>query len=88
MLVERLERAMDRKVESARARSAAGRATLEAVAPARVLERGFAIVEGAGGVVVSPSAVRSGERLRVRVAEGSFHVRVEESADGSATIGW
>jgi exodeoxyribonuclease VII large subunit len=44
------------------------------------LRRGFALVVGDGGVVRSASAVAPGDRLSVRVADGTFGVVVEGEA--------
>jgi exodeoxyribonuclease VII large subunit len=53
---------------------------LESLNPLAVLARGYAVVTRAGstGVIRSENEVSSGERLEVRVSEGTFRVRVEE----------
>lgn len=52
---------------------------LEALSPLRVLERGYSItMEAASGAVLTdPAAVRSGERLRTRLAQGIVISTVE-----------
>jgi exodeoxyribonuclease VII large subunit len=71
-LVRRLEVAMARILErsGARARAASGR--LDALSPFAVLERGYAVVQGPGGVVRSPGEVAPGDPLAIRVAGGGF----------------
>lgn len=56
------------------------RARLEALDPARVLARGYAVVRtGDGRVVRDPAQVAPGARLDVQVAGGRFGARVEDS---------
>ncbi|MEY2426227.1 MAG: exodeoxyribonuclease large subunit, partial [Actinomycetota bacterium] len=55
-------------------------ATLDALDPARVLERGFAVVRTASGAVVrDASQLSSGDAVRVTVAAGSFVADVTET---------
>lgn len=76
-LAESLRGAM--QVRAARAESAEKHLT--AVAPVRVLERGFSITLDAKGTLVRKIAdVRAGERLRSRVSDG-----VIESTVGGAS---
>ena len=83
-LVQRLERATDRRLTGDRERLTHLRARLEAVAPTRVLERGYAIVEGPGGVVRHPDVLTPEDRLTVTVAGGRFTARVSaERPDAS-----
>jgi exodeoxyribonuclease VII large subunit len=52
---------------------------LRALAPGRVLERGYAVVRTADGTVVRRAdTVAPGERIQVRVAAGALTARVEE----------
>lgn len=53
-------------------------AHLDALSPLRVLERGYAIVlqESTGQAVRSSSEVSEGDRLRIRVSDGSFGAKV------------
>ena len=66
-------------IREARATHAAALARLDALSPLRVLERGYAIVlrEEAGRAVRHVDEVSDGDRLRVRVSDGSFRARVE-----------
>jgi len=74
---ERLRRAPSLAVERKRAALAQSAARLRALSPRATLSRGYAIVRTDTGVVRSPAAVRSGQPLRVEVAEGEFGARVE-----------
>jgi exodeoxyribonuclease VII large subunit len=68
-----------RRLERAAARLAADRRHLDALSPARVLERGYAVVRAADGTVVRRAdQVRRGEALDVRLAAGRVAARVEE----------
>ncbi len=60
-------------------------ARVRALSPAATLARGYAVVQRADGAVVrSATTVTSGEALHVRVSVGSFDVRVDPDAVGSA----
>jgi exodeoxyribonuclease VII large subunit len=75
---ERLRGAPALAVERKRAvlESTAGR--LRALSPLATLERGYAVVRTDNGSLIrSTAAVESGDRLNVRVADGSFGARVE-----------
>ncbi|WP_435600732.1 exodeoxyribonuclease VII large subunit [Streptomyces sp. C10-9-1] len=55
------------------------RARVVSLSPAATMERGYAVLQrGDGAVVRSPHGAPAGERLRARVAEGEFAVRVED----------
>ena len=57
------------------------RRTLDALDPARVLSRGYAIVRTADGDVVrSPAQVDAGDELDVAVAQGRIHAAVRHDA--------
>lgn len=73
-----------------RAALARQEAALHALDPYRTLERGYAIVRRAAGgpVVRSPAAVRPGDPLDVRVAEGEFPATVgAPPPPGDAVLG-
>ena len=59
--------------------STAGR--LRVLSPLKTLRRGYAIVRTESGVVTAAGAVASGDRIDVRVADGSFRARVEEPGE-------
>jgi exodeoxyribonuclease VII large subunit len=66
-------------VESAHGRLAALRRELEALSPARVLERGYAVVSTADGTVVRRAAqVAPGDRVEISLAAGRLASRVEQ----------
>ena len=77
LLHDRLRRAPALAVERKRAALAQSAARLRALSPKATLIRGYAIVRTDTGIVRSPAAVRSGQPLRVEVAEGEFGARVE-----------
>jgi exodeoxyribonuclease VII large subunit len=53
-------------------------AALEAMSPLRVLERGYAIAQNAGGKIVrEASAASVGDELRIRLWQGALDCRVE-----------
>ncbi|WP_345612646.1 exodeoxyribonuclease VII large subunit [Streptomyces sanyensis] len=55
------------------------RARVMSLSPAATMERGYAVLQREDGAVVrSPQGAPAGERLRARVAEGEFAVRVED----------
>jgi exodeoxyribonuclease VII large subunit len=74
---DRLRRAPSLAVERKRARleQAAGR--LRTLSPRSTLERGYAIVRARGEILRSASAVSTGDRLEVEVADGSVGAKVE-----------
>jgi exodeoxyribonuclease VII large subunit len=76
----RLRRAPALALERRRAALAATAGKLRALSPSATLERGYAIVRTDHGVVTSRTDVEPGEHLDVRVADGSFEARVEQSA--------
>jgi exodeoxyribonuclease VII large subunit len=73
----------DRLVVAARQRLAAEWRQVEALSPARVLERGYAVVHAADGSVVRDAAdVALGDVVRVQVAAGQFAARrTDDGAD-------
>lgn len=71
------------RVGRAAGRLEADRRHLEALSPARVLERGFAVVRRADGQVVRRfDSVAVGETVDVRLATGHLVARVEETSNG------
>jgi exodeoxyribonuclease VII large subunit len=74
-----LESASRARLEEERSRLAVAAASLDALSPLAVLGRGYALaLDGRGRVLRTSSAVRAGERVRVRLAEGALRCRVEE----------
>ena len=74
--------APDRLVAASAATLEGHRKHLEALSPKRVLERGYAVVRTADGLVVrEPGEVTSGQRLDVEIARGTLSVDVVEASD-------
>lgn len=69
---EALARVTRRTVEVRRHRLATFAGRLDALSPLAVLGRGYAIVQGPGGVVRRPADVRSGDPLQLRVEGGTI----------------
>ncbi|HEX2039462.1 MAG TPA: exodeoxyribonuclease VII large subunit [Acidimicrobiales bacterium] len=68
----------DRRLRWSGERLAAVRREVEALAPARVLERGYAVVrDGDGRVVRDPASVAAGDPLDIHVAGGRLAARAE-----------
>jgi exodeoxyribonuclease VII large subunit len=54
--------------------------TLRALSPQGTLERGFSIVRDSKNLIVkSTAAVKSGDELRIKLADGELTTRVEET---------
>lgn len=78
-LDRRLAKAVRNRLESARIRWQSMGATLSALSPLRVLERGYSLttLTESGAVVRRAADVHPGDRLTTRVAEGTITSRVE-----------
>jgi exodeoxyribonuclease VII large subunit len=73
------ERALRQQATLLRSELGGLQARLTALDPARVLERGYAVVlKSDGSVVRKAGAVAAGDELSVRVADGEFGVEVKE----------
>jgi exodeoxyribonuclease VII large subunit len=70
-LAERLEARTQRQLERSRTRVVSLEARARALSPTAVLARGFAVVTSTRGVVTDADGVRTGERLRIRLARGT-----------------
>jgi exodeoxyribonuclease VII large subunit len=58
-------------------------APLPQLSPLKILDRGYAIVSGAGGEVVKDaSQARAGSEIAVRLAHGRLAATVTESSGG------
>ncbi|MEU6051260.1 exodeoxyribonuclease VII large subunit [Streptomyces xanthochromogenes] len=76
-LVHRSRRVLGHLLDRADSELSHTHARVVALSPAATLERGYAVLQRAGGEVVrSPDEVAPGEDLRARVAEGELHVTV------------
>jgi exodeoxyribonuclease VII large subunit len=70
------------RLEERRARLEVAVASLDALSPLGVLGRGYSLAQDSRGRLLRESrAVSVGERVRVRLAQGSLHCRVEEVED-------
>ena len=75
----RLTHGLEKTVSGQRERVARLAAALDAMSPLKVLGRGYAIAKGEDGTVLtSADQVQTGEKLRLRLAEGELNCRVEE----------
>lgn len=84
-LEARLRQAVARRVRERRHELLTAERALGALSPYAVLDRGYAIVTGPGGVVTEPGAVSAGDGLDVRVRGGRFGARVVEDTDRDTT---
>jgi len=76
----RIERSIERLIESSGAKLTALDARLHALSPLAVLDRGYALVLSSEGTLVrSASQLASGDRVTTRLADGSFQSRVEST---------
>src|SRR5712692_5335068 len=79
----RIDRAAARAVPARKQRMVAAGRRLDALSPLQVLGRGYAIVEGEDGRVrASASALRAGERARIRMRDGRARITVDEVTGG------
>ena len=72
VLEQRLLPSLRAQVQESKARLSRADAGLEALSPLAVLGRGYAIVQGANGVVLDPKQVAAGEELTLRVRDGQL----------------
>jgi exodeoxyribonuclease VII large subunit len=77
----RLDRSLDRILHANAARLSAMSARLHSLSPLAVLERGYALVLGANGVVIRKTGqLNAGDTVTTRLADGEFTSRVETVA--------
>jgi exodeoxyribonuclease VII large subunit len=75
----RLDRSVERTLQVALTHIHAVDARLHALSPLAVLERGYALVQSADGVLIrSVAQVAAGDRVSTRLSDGAFIGRVEE----------
>ncbi len=80
----RLDRSLERLIESSAARLGAFDARLHSLSPLAVLDRGYALVLSAEGALIRSTAqIGSGDQLTTRLADGSFTSRVENLSSGA-----
>jgi exodeoxyribonuclease VII large subunit len=77
----RLDRSLERLLQSSVASLNALDARLHSLSPLAVLDRGYALVLSAEGALVRSAAqIAAGDRLTTRLADGAFVSRVEATA--------
>ncbi len=82
----RLDRCLERLLQSYAASHTALDARLHSLSPLAVLNRGYALVlSNSGSLVRSTAQVAAGDRLTTRLADGSFASRVESIAPNATT---
>ena len=78
-LATRLDAAMHNKLHAARAEFHLLGGTLDALSPLKVLDRGYGLVRGPSGHVITDAAeLAAGTRVRVRLARGQFEATVDD----------
>jgi len=78
-LKERLERVMERLIIEKRAELIHAQKLLDAMNPAAITERGYALVRKADGSLVTDSSeIPVGELLQITLARGRVKAKVEE----------
>ena len=83
----RLERSVERLMQTSVVKLGSFDARLHSLSPLAVLERGYALVLTADGVLVrSTSQITSGDSLTTRLADGSFASRVETTTTASSSV--
>ena len=81
-VVHRLAAAEKGCVDGEGRRFAAAAAALDALSPLKVLARGYAVAQSGDGTVLKSAAdVAAGERIRVRLAQGSLRCDVVDKED-------
>ena len=81
-VVHRLCAAGKSCVEGESRRFAAAAAALDALSPLKVLARGYAVVQSGDGTILKNAADAAvGERIRVRLAQGSLQCDVVDKED-------
>ena len=77
--LERMARAFQHEMQLRRMRQQSLQQRLSSLNPLSVLQRGFAVVNGPdGGLVRSIAQVRAGDKVRVRLMDGSFSAMIDD----------
>ena len=76
-LGDRAAKAMPANLEKARHRLARAEASLRALDPGAVLDRGYAIVSRGTDLITGVDVVRAGEQVTVRLCDGRFEATVD-----------
>jgi exodeoxyribonuclease VII large subunit len=74
--------AIDSHLQQARERLGLAAASLDALSPLAVLQRGYAIAEdGSGKLLRDAAALNEGDEVGVRLAKGKFKAKVSKVSD-------
>lgn len=76
-----LENGLQRRLEREQKRLAVLSGTLDALSPLKVLSRGYAVVMGEQGAVRKASEVDPGQRVSIRLAEGSLSAQILDKGE-------
>ncbi len=83
----RLDRSVERLIESSASRLGALDARLHSLSPLAVLDRGYALVLSSEGALIRSTAqLSTGDRLTTRLADGSFTSRVESKTPAESSV--
>ena len=78
-----LDRALERTLSTAAAHLGAVNARLQSLSPLAVLERGYALVQGADGTLIRSTAqIAPGDNITTSLSDGVFTSRVETTSPG------
>ena len=77
-LSERLKTACERRIENNAAAFSQAASKLDGMSPLRIMTRGFAAVEDISGPVRSVGQLSAGEKIKLRMADGTAECTVEE----------
>lgn len=75
-LSQRLDAAKYISIERKKERLARTDASLRALNPAAVLDRGYAIISNSGGIISGIDAVETGKTVKIQMADGAFSAKV------------
>jgi exodeoxyribonuclease VII large subunit len=82
----RLNRALERLIESSASKLGALDARLHSLSPLAVLDRGYALVLSPDGALIRSTAqIAAGDRVTTRLADGTFSSRVESTTSPTST---
>ncbi len=73
---ERLNTAMQKRMTAYESRASAYVGLLDALSPLKVLQRGYAVAYKDKSVIKSATAVQTGEKITIRLQDGSFEAKV------------
>jgi exodeoxyribonuclease VII large subunit len=83
-LASRLPRAIERDLERAKSRLAEQAGRLDAMSPLKVLSRGYSVATVDGSTVRTIDDVDRGDRMDVRVQDGTVHTDVTDTTEDQA----